>query len=114
MNPTPVHPCFVEVRVVNPGTRTTLFSYAAKTLFVSDGDDFVCRSRLDPALDVSEHLRWLHMVLQHERKRLRQLLADGVDVFCRIRVRGRTLTIKPDALLLMHQCQLRVEIAFNP
>jgi hypothetical protein len=38
----------------------------------------------------------------------------GLAIVCRIRVRGRSLDIEPEALLLMHQCHLRTEISFNP
>ena len=69
-------------------------------------------SPLDPTASVSEHLKWLHGMLQFERKRLRQLQEVGVDMVCRIQVSARTLTIEPAALLLMHQCHLRTEIQF--
>lgn len=80
---------------------------------MADGEDFVFNSRLAPDVSVSEHLKWLHSILQFERKWLRKLQEDGVDMVCRIRVRGRTVTIEPEALLLMHQCHLRTEISFN-
>ena len=109
-----MHKCFVEVRVIKPGVRASSFTTARQTWFVADGEDFVFPSRLDPTASVSEHLKWLHGMLQFERKRLRQLQEDGVDMVCSIRVRGRTLSVEPEALLLMHQCRLRTEISFNP
>jgi hypothetical protein len=109
-----MHKCFVEVRVIKPGMQASSFTGSGQTWFTPDGEDFVFASRLEPTASVSEHLKWLHGMLQFERKRLRQLQEDGVDMFCSIRVRARTLSIEPEALLLMHQCHLRTEISFNP
>jgi hypothetical protein len=69
---------------------------------------------LQPDVSVSEHLKWLHSMLQFQRKHLRKLQEDGVVMICRIRVRARTVTIEPEALLLMHQCHLQTEISFHP
>jgi hypothetical protein len=106
--------CFVEVRVIKPGARASSFTGAEQTWFAPDGEDFVFPSRLKPTASVSEHLKWLHGMLEFERKRLRQLQENGVDMVCSVRVRARTLSIEPEALLLMHQCHLRTEISFNP
>jgi hypothetical protein len=106
-----MHECFVELRVVKAGPRASSFATAG---FTPDGEDFVFQSRLEPTDSVSEHLKWLHGIFQFERRRLRKLQEDGVDMVCRIRVRGRTVSIEPEALLLMHKCHLRTEISFNP
>lgn len=91
-----------------------MFTSAQQPGFVADGEDFVFRLRLQPDVSVSEHLKWLHGMLHFERKRLRKLQEDGVDMVCRIRVRERSLIIEPEALLLMHQLHLRTEISYNP
>jgi hypothetical protein len=91
-----------------------MFTSAQQPGFVPDGEDFVFQSRLQPDVSVSEHLKWLHGMLQFERKKLRKLQEDGVDMVCCIRLRERSLTIEPEALLLMHQLHLRTEISFNP
>jgi hypothetical protein len=109
-----MHKCFVEVRIVKPGARASMFTSAQQPGFAPDGEDFVFQSRLEPDASVSEHLKWLYGILEFERKRLAKLQADGVEMVCRIRVRGRTLTIEPEALLLMHQLHLRTEVSFNP
>ena len=108
-----MHKSFVEVRVINPGPRASSLAEANQTWFKADGDDFVCDSRLDPTASVSDHLKWLHGVFQFERKKLRKLQEDGVEMVCRIRLKTRTLSIEPEALLLIHQCHLRTEISFN-
>lgn len=105
---------FVEVRIVAPGVRASMISGALHTWFVAEGQDFVFTSKLPEESSVSEHLKWLHGMLEFERKRLRQLQENGVATVCRVRVRGRSLEIEPEALLLMHQCHLRTEISFNP
>ena len=104
---------FVEVRIINPGTKANSFTSAQRERFVPDGKDFVFASRLGDA-SVSEHLQWLHGMLYFERKQLRQLQENGLDIVCRIRTRARSLDIDPEALLLMHQCHLRTEISFGP
>lgn len=105
---------FVEVRIVNPGERASTISGPLHMWFVPDGQDFVFTSKLPEDSSVSEHLKWLHGMLQFQRKRLRQLQENGVATVCRIRIRARSLEIEPEALLLMHQCHLRTEISFNP
>ena len=81
---------------------------------MADRQDFVFQSRLDLGAELSDHLKWLHGILQFERKWLRQLQEAGVEIVCRIRVRARELVIEPEALLLMHQLHLRTEIEFRP
>lgn len=98
----------------HPGVRASTISGAMHSGFVSEGQDFVFTSKLPEGFSVSEHQKWLHGVLQLERKRLRQLQENGVAVVCRIRVRARSLDIEPEALLLKHQCHLGTEISFNP
>jgi hypothetical protein len=109
-----VQQSFVEVRVISPGVRASSVTGEQRTWFVPDGEDLVFRSRLPDGASVSEHLKWLHGMLQFQRKHLRQLQEDGVNMVCRIGVRGRSLLIEPEALLLMHHCHLRTEISFSP
>jgi hypothetical protein len=105
---------FVEVRIINPGDKANTFTSKRQTRFLPDGKDFVFPSRLPETASVSEHLKWLHGMLYFERKQLRQLQENGLEIICRIRTRSRSLDIDPEALLLMHQCHLRTEISFNP
>jgi hypothetical protein len=109
-----MHKCYVEVRIISPGPRASSFTAEGQTWFVADGADLVFQSRLEQDVPVSDHLKWLHGMLEFQRKQMRTLQEDGVDMVCRIRVRGRTVSIEPEALLLMHQCHLRTEISFNP
>ena len=105
---------FVELCIINPGERASTITLRREGWFVADRQDFVFQSRLDLGAKPSEHLKWLHMILEHERKWLRQLQEAGVEMVCRIRVRARELAIEPEALLLMHQLHLRTEIEFRP
>lgn len=100
----------VEVRIVKPGPRASVFTPVG---FVHDGEDLVFRSRLEPDVSVSDHLKWMHGVLQWERKRWRKLQEEGVKMVCQIRAKERTVTIEPEALLLMHQLHLQMEISLN-
>jgi hypothetical protein len=52
-------------------------------------------------------------MLEFHRKFIRKLEASGVQTIVRISVRGRTLMIEPEALLLAHQLHLKTEIEFR-
>ena len=105
----------VEVRVLRPGERTSsIQTHFGGSWFVPDKDDLVFRSPLAVELCVSEHLKWLHSMLEHHRKFIRQLEASGLSVVCRVQVRERTVTLEPEALLLAHQLHLPTEIVFRP
>ena len=62
---------------------------------------------------MGEHLNWFHSSLQFHRKFIRNLEADGVLTTVHISVRGRALSLEPEALLLAHQLHLRTEIEFR-
>jgi hypothetical protein len=109
-----MYKCNVEVRIISPGPRACSITAERASWFVSDGADLVIQSRLEQDTPVSDHLKWLQGILQFQRRQLRTLQEDGVDMVCRIRVRCRNFAIEPEALLLMHQCHLRTEISFNP
>ena len=52
-------------------------------------------------------------MLEFHRKFIRKLEADGVQTMVHISVRGRSLTIEPEALLLAHQLHLKTQIEFR-
>ena len=103
----------VYVRVSRPGVRTEAIRDHFETWFVPDGDDLIFRALLDPELSVSEQLKWFHSKLEFHRKFIRKLEADGVETTIHISVRGRSLSIEPEALLLAHQLHLKTEIEFR-
>ena len=103
----------VQVRISRPGVRAGAVRSHFETWFVPDGDDLVFRSSLGPELSVSEHLKWFHSMLESHRKFIRKLEADGVHTTVHISVRGRTLSLEPEALLLAHQLHLKTEIEFK-
>ena len=107
------HQSNVEVRILNPGERKQSVLSHFETWFVPDGTDLVFRSQLSPDHSISEHLIWLHGMLQFHRKFLRQLEAAGVCTVVRIGVRGRAFTIEPQAVFLAHQLHLKTEIEFR-
>jgi hypothetical protein len=105
--------CSVSVRITRPGVRASAIHEHIGLGFVSDGDDLVFRSPLAPELPVGDHLKWFHSLLQFHRKFIRNLEADGVLTTVQISVRGRTVSLEPEALLLAHQLHLRTEIEFR-
>lgn len=52
-------------------------------------------------------------MLEFHRKSIRKLDADGVHMKVHISLRGRTLSLEPEALLLAHQLHLKTEIEFR-
>lgn len=105
---------FVEVCIVNPGPHAEALIGKSKAEFTPRGDDYVLASGLEPTASVTDHLRWLHSLLDGDRKLLRKLQAEGVLIACRIRVRDRSFFLEPEALLLMHRFHLRTVVSFNP
>lgn len=103
----------VQVRISRPGVRAEAIRSHFETWFVPDGDDLVFRSPLAPELSVSDHLKWFHSMLEFHRKFIRKLEADGVHMIVHISVRGRTLSLEPEALLLAHKLHLKTEIEFR-
>ena len=108
-----MHKWSVEVRVLSPGDRAQSVKAHFETWFVPDGSDLVFRSPLAPESSISEHLKWFHSMLEFHRKFIRKLEADGVQTMVHISVRGRSLTIEPEALLLAHQLHLKTQIEFR-
>ena len=80
---------------------------------MSDGDDLFFCSPLESELPVGDHLKWFHKLLQFHKKFIRNLEADGVQTTVHMSVRGRTLSLEPEALLLAHQLHLKSEIEFQ-
>ncbi len=105
--------CSVSVRITRPDVRASAIHEHLGSGFVSDGDDLVFRSPLAPELPVGEHPNWFHSWLQFHRKFIRNLEADGVLTTVHIFVRGRSLSLEPEALLLAHQLHLKTEIEFR-
>src|SRR4051812_13728983 len=92
----------VEIRIGHPGPLARDIA-SRVSFFQPDGDDLVFRSWLAADQPVSGHLKWLHMMLQHDRKFFRQLEASGVYVVVSIRAQSREFSLAPESLLLMHQ-----------
>ena len=103
---------FVEVRIFNGKLLAESFG-KSENGWCLDDCDLVFSSRLDSESSISEHLKWLRGMLQFERKKLKNLQANGVDMACLIRVKARVVSIEPEALLLMHECHLRTEIVIR-
>jgi hypothetical protein len=85
----------------------------AAAFFREEDSDLVFRSALGDGHSVSEHLVWLHGILQHHGKVLRALREEGADLFVRVKADGRELTLEPDALLLAHKLGIPTEISFR-
>jgi hypothetical protein len=80
--------------------------------FPQDGRDFVFRSALGAGHTVSEHMVWLHGILQFERKKIRQAQEAGVEIVILVHLESREVTLSPQAILLAHSLQLPIEICF--
>ena len=78
--------------------------------FREEEGDFVFRSALGDGHSVSEHLVWLHGILQHHGKLLRTLREEGLDLIVSIKADARYLTLEPNALLLAHKLGIPTEI----
>lgn len=83
------------------------------SFFRAEGEDLVFRSALVGECSVSEHLKWLHAMLQHESKRFRQLAASGASVVVCVRIHESKLRLPPEALLLMHRFQIPIELQLS-
>jgi hypothetical protein len=103
--------CNVEVRIINPSaTVAALFTGLHRTWFVPDAEDLVFRSWLHDTGDVNKHLKWLYAMLQHDRKLIRRLDAEGARWMVRISCDHLPVTIMPESLLLAHKLHLPIEI----
>jgi hypothetical protein len=108
-----MHKWSVEVRILSPGEHAQSVRSNFETWFVPDGTDLVFRSPLAPESSITDQLKWFHSMLEFHRKFIRKLEASGVEMVVRISLRGRTLMIEPEALLLAHQLHLKTEIEFR-
>jgi hypothetical protein len=81
--------------------------------FREEEGDFVFRSALGDGHSVSEHLVWLHGMLQQRAKLLRTLREEGLDLIVSVKADGRELTLESDALLLAHKLGIPTEITLR-
>jgi hypothetical protein len=102
----------VEIRVLDttPAEISQLGQPAG--FFKPEGSDFVFRSALGEGHGISEHMVWLHGMLQFDHKRFRQALADGRHMVVRVYLESREVALSPQAILLAHKLQLPIEIVF--
>jgi hypothetical protein len=84
----------------------------AAAFFLEEDGDLVFRSSLGDGHSASEHLVWLHGMLQYHAKILRTLRDEGVDIIVTVRAEGRDVTLEPNALLLAHKLGTPIEIRF--
>ena len=99
---------------MNPKERADSVPSRFQGWFVADGKDLVFRSALAPAESIDAHLKWFYMMLGRERKFIRQLEAAGVQAVICVSVRGRSLSIDAESLLLAHQLHLKTDLRFRP
>lgn len=104
----------VEIRVRKPNADgIARIQKRFPAFFVRDEEDFVFRSALEPSEPVSDHLKWLHCMLQFEGRVFRQLEAAGMGGTVIIRAPAHQLQIEPEALLLAHKLHLKMEVRFS-
>ena len=100
----------VEIRAVAPSAAIVELRRRLETWFVQEGEDFVFRSRLEGSVEVSDHLKWFQGMLRHERKLIRRLQDQGLNLVVRIYCKRLPVVIEPEGLLVAHQLRLRVEV----
>ena len=104
----------VEIRVRTPDKSVAeTIRRKFPTFFLVEGNDLVFRSWLAPDESVSNHLKWLHGMIQHEGAFFRKIGAAGIEVVIGIRSSTRPLCLAPEALLLAHKLHLTTEIRFG-
>ena len=104
----------VEVRVRNGTPAIVAGLKQAAGCFRKEGRDFVFRSALGDGHSISEHMVWLHGMLQHDYKDFRRSLPNGAEIVVRIYSESRDVSISTQALLLAHKLQLPIEISVWP
>jgi hypothetical protein len=67
-----------------------------------DKGDVVVRSQLQPTEELNSHLVWLWGVLQHERRSLKTLKAEGATLVCEAKVPKGKVQIKPNGAEFLH------------
>jgi len=103
----------VEIRILSPGSKAdAVLSHFPE--FIYDGADLVFKAPPLQGNVVDDKLNWFQMMLKNERKFLLKLQADGVQMAVRITIKGRSLNLKPETLLLAHQLHFQTEIRFVP
>jgi hypothetical protein len=102
--------CHVEVRAFGIQPDDDVFWCRGGDWFVAEQGDMVFTSALTDTGDINAHLKWLFMVLEFERKKMKQLQDQGVRVVVRVSCTNLPIRIEPDSLLLMHKLHLPVEI----
>jgi len=81
--------------------------------FTEEKEDFVFRSALGAGHSITEHLKWLHGMLQHDSGLFKKAQQDGYDIVLQIHSEVKEFTVQPEALLLPHKLHLPVEIVFR-
>ena len=56
------------------------------------------------------HLKWFHGTLNFDRKRLRRLQDQGLNLVLRVTVRGGACRLSPDAVLAVHLFRIPLEV----
>src|SRR5690349_3256039 len=97
-------PVEVRIRGASPEVLARFGQQAG--WFQPDGREFVFRSALGAGHTISEHMVWLHGLLQFERKKIRQAQEAGVEIVIRVHLESREVTLSPQAILLAHSLQL--------
>jgi len=95
-----------------PPARLARLGEAAR-FFREEEGELVFRSALGDGHSLSEHLVWLHGLLQHHGKVLRTLREEGIDLSVRVTADSQHLTLEPNALLLAHKLGIPIEISLR-
>ncbi len=104
-------PPAVRIRKKQPHQLLSLGG--AASFFKPDDSDVVFYSAQGEGYSVSDHLVWLHGMLQHHSKPLKRMRDNGADIIVEIHSDSRDLVIDSNALLLPHKLGIPMEIKFQ-
>jgi hypothetical protein len=101
-------PPAIRIRNIKPEFASRLGEIAA--FFKEEKEDLVFYSALGDGHSISDHLVWLHGMLQHNSKILRKIREEGADIFVDIHSDTRNIVILPNAIQLPHKLCIPTEI----
>jgi hypothetical protein len=86
---------------------------AMRHLVLEEKEDLVFRSSLGPGHTITEHLKWMLGMVQHDSAEFKRARQEGCDIVLQITSESADFSIEPEALLLPHKLYLPVDITFR-
>src|SRR5438876_260922 len=101
--------CHAEVRILNPGSVADEIRERFATWFTIQKADLVFSSALRDTGDANAHLKWLLGMLEHERKLIRRLQDQGLQMIARVYCNQLPVLIEPESFYLAHKLHVPIE-----